>query len=327
VAGQYDDNVKKLIETNPQDFVALAVNGGHFEEILDKELKSVHIFADALLKITQNGKPMLAHFEFQSGNDPHMQERLLEYNTLASREYDYLPVSSCVIYLKKVNNPPTSPFIRQLPDSEEVVRFHYKLIELAELSADEFLESGGVGLSPLVTLTQDGTKHDVVRKMITGLQSSGQANLLVIAGAIASLAFEDKSVAEQEWLERTFAMLNDTLRNTKYYQKILKEGLEEGLEKGLEKGLEEGLEEGLEKGRREERQRELQLQREALVDIVLDRFPQMVRLFKKQADTIEDPSLLLRLIVKISTAQSTEEAEQHLLTILRAASGDEDEQA
>jgi hypothetical protein len=52
----------------------------------------------------------------------------------------------------------------------------------------------------------------------------------------------------------------------------------------------------------------------------------MVRLFKKQADTIEDPSLLLRLIVKISTAQSSEEAEQHLLTILRAASGDEDEQ-
>ena len=109
-------------------------------------------------------------------------------------------------------------------------------------------------------------------------------------------------------------MLNDTLRNTKYYQNILKEGREEGLE------------EGIEKGRREERQRELQRQREALVDIVLDRFPQMVRLFKKQVDTIEDPSLLLRLIVKISTAQSSDEAEQHLLTILRAASGDEDEQ-
>jgi hypothetical protein len=52
----------------------------------------------------------------------------------------------------------------------------------------------------------------------------------------------------------------------------------------------------------------------------------MVRLFKKQVDTIEDPSLLLRLIVKISAAQSSDEAEQHLLTILRAASGDEDEQ-
>jgi len=120
-------------------------------------------------------------------------------------------------------------------------------------------------------------------------------------------------------------MLNDTLRNTKYYQKILKEGLEEGLEKGLEESLEKGLEEGIEKGREEERQRELQLQREALVDIVLDRFPGMVRLFKKQADTIEDPSLLLRLIVKISTAQSSAEAEQHLLTILRAASEDDDE--
>ncbi|HEX6479374.1 MAG TPA: hypothetical protein VF043_11060 [Ktedonobacteraceae bacterium] len=307
MAGQYDDNVKKLIEANPQDFVTLAVNGGRFEEVLDKELKSVHIFADALLKVIQNGNPMLAHFEFQSSNDPEMRERLLEYNTLASREHGYIPVSSCVIYLKKVNDPPTSPFIRELPNGEEVVRFHYKSIELAKLSADEFLESGGVGLSPLVTLLQGGTKHDVVRKMITGLESSRQTNLLVTASAIASLAFENESAANQEWLERTFAMLNDTLRNTKYYQNILKEGREEGLEEGLE-----------------ERQRELQREREALVDIVLDRFPQMVRLFKKQADTIEGPSLLLRLIVKISTAQSSEEAEQHLLTILRAASEDEE---
>ncbi|HJT56297.1 MAG TPA: hypothetical protein VJ761_07380 [Ktedonobacteraceae bacterium] len=316
MAGQYDDSVKKLIEANPQDFVALAVKGGHFQEILDKELKSAHIFADALLKVTQHGKPMLAHFEFQSGDDPHMPERLLEYNTLASREHDYLPVSSCVIYLKKVSNPPMSPFIRQLPDSEEVVRFHFKSIELAKLSADEFLKSGGVGLSPLVTLTQDGTKHDIVKKMIAGLQSAGQSNLLVVAGSIASLAFGQKSVAEQEWLERTFAMLNDTLRSTKFYQKILNEGREGGIEEGLEKGIE--------KGRQEERQRELQLQREVLMDVVLDRFPKMARLFKKQAETIEDPSLLLRLIVKISTAQTSEEAEQHLFTILREDSENED---
>ena len=87
-------------------------------------------------------------------------------------------------------------------------------------------------------------------------------------------------------------MLNDTLRNTKYYQNILKEGREEGLE------------EGIEEGRREERQRELQREREALVDIVLDRFPQMVRLFKKQVDTIEDPSLLLRLRAVLGTDEA-----------------------
>jgi thioredoxin-like negative regulator of GroEL len=132
---------------------------------------------------------------------------------------------------------------------------------------------------------------------------NSRAAMIPRCGSVSLLAFENESVAEQEWLERTFAMLNDTLRNIQYYQKILKEGREEEL------------------------QRELQRRREALVDIVLDRFPQMVRLFKKQADTIGDPSLLLRLIVKISTAQSSEEAEQHLLTILRAASGDEDEQA
>ena len=170
----------------------------------------------------------------------------------------------------------------------------------------------------------EANPQDFVALAVKGLQSSEKTNLLVIAGAIASLVFEDKSVAEQEWLERTFAMLNDTLRNTKFYQKILKEGHDEGLEKGLEEGLEKGLEKGFKQGLQEELQRELQLQREALIDIVRDRFPKSVRLFKKQADIIEDPALLLRLIVKISTAQTSEEAEHHLFIILREDSEDED---
>ena len=107
--GPYDDSLKKLISANPQDFISLVLDEGSFQETLDHELKSVHIYADALLKAIQNGQPMLVHIEFQSGNDPKMQERLLEYNTLASREYDYLPVYSCVIYLKRDGDIPQSP--------------------------------------------------------------------------------------------------------------------------------------------------------------------------------------------------------------------------
>jgi len=54
-------------------------------------------------------------------------------------------------------------------------------------------------------------------------------------------------------------------------------------------------------------------QRQTLLDIVQERFPAIARLAKQQADTIEDPEMLRRLIVKISIVKTPKEAEQYLL--------------
>ena len=88
-------------------------------------------------------------------------------------------------------------------------------------------------------------------------------------------------------------MLEDILRDTPVYQEVLAEGEEKGLERGLEQGLE--------------------TQRQTLLDIVQERFPAIARLAKQQADTIEDPEMLRRLIVKISIVKTPKEAEQYLL--------------
>jgi flagellar biosynthesis/type III secretory pathway protein FliH len=88
-------------------------------------------------------------------------------------------------------------------------------------------------------------------------------------------------------------MLDDILRDTPVYQEVLAEGMEKGLEKGLEQGLE--------------------TQRQTLLDIVQERFPAIARLAKQQADAIEDPEILRRLIVKISIVKTSKEAEQYLL--------------
>ena len=84
-------------------------------------------------------------------------------------------------------------------------------------------------------------------------------------------------------------MLEDILRDTPVYQEVLAEGLEKGLEQGLE------------------------TQRQTLLDIVQERFPAIARLAKQQTDTIEDPEVLRRLIVKISIVKTSKEAEQYLL--------------
>jgi hypothetical protein len=46
---------------------------------------------------------------------------------------------------------------------------------------------------------------------------------------------------------------------------------------------------------------------------VVERFLKLVRLAKKQVAVVEDPELLRHVLVKVSVAQSLDEARQHLL--------------
>jgi predicted transposase YdaD len=98
--------------------------------------------------------------------------------------------------------------------------------------------------------------------------------------------------------------MHDILRESPYYQEILAEGREEGLEKGRE----------------EERREQLEALRQTVIDIVLERFPKMIRLTRKQVAFVEDPAILRHLIVKLSISQTMEEAKEHLLKV------DEDEE-
>jgi len=156
------------------------------------------------------------------------------------------------------------------------------------------LQTGLVGLLPLLPLTQDGARREVVEQMITGLVSTEKAESLWIGYALASKVLKD----DLKWLKRRFAMLGDILRETPVYQEVLAEGLEKGLEQGIKEG-------------------ELRAQRRTLLDIVQERFPEIAHLAKKQAEAIDDPEALRRLTVKMSIVQTSKEAEQYLLRAVR----------
>ena len=300
MVGDWDDSLKMLINDNSQDFVTWLFEGAKATGKLLTQFKKRTIDADALVEAIQDEEQFLAHFEFQSTNDPSIAERLLEYNFEARRVHK-LPVYSCVIYLKSDGKVPKPPLVWKIPGGREVLRFQYISIELGELFTEEIRRTGRVGLLPLLILTKDGARHEVVEEVITGLEVAEQYNLLPITKLLASLVL--KSEADQNWLERRFAVLDEILRNTPAYQKILKEGRAEGLEKGLEKGRQEVL------------QRELQRQREALLDVVRTRFPMMERQAKRHVEYIEDTSILLRLIIKMTTVPTAEEATQLLLDV------------
>jgi hypothetical protein len=186
-----------------------------------------------------------------------------------------------------------------LPDGQEVHRFQFSAIELAEIEPEELQRVGAKALLPLLPLTRGGKRHEVVDAAIASLTASGEvpdAELLVFTFEFASLVFNEEP--DRQWLKRRFSVFNDILRETWVFQEIMQEGEEKGLKKGLE---------------------EL---RQTLLDVVQARFPDLSFLARGQIVFIDDLEVLRSLIVKMSTAQTIEEAQQRLLEVGRVQPSD-----
>ncbi len=288
MAGSFDNVMKRLIGTYGDQFTHWLDPDATFIQPLNIELKSQQIHADALLQVTKRKKPGILHLEVQTAKDPDMGIRLLEYNVLASRQYDHLPVSSYVIYLRDVQDVPEPPYIRRFPDEQgqEVHRFFYTSIKLADIPAEVILQSGLLGLLPFVTLTKGGKKPKVVKTMIEQLAERKAFDLLMMAQVLGGLVFEEEN--EREAFRRRFRMFQNVLRESWVYQEIGQEFLEEGEIVGLRKAL----------------MRFLQL-----------RFPEVMTLAAQQTKSINDPEIIQTLLDRMFTAQTTEEAKRILLDI------------
>jgi predicted transposase YdaD len=314
MAGPWDNMTKRMIKANPEHFVNWLAAGTTFVTSLDNELKSQHIYADALLRIMKEEMPGLLHLELQTYYDPKMEMRLLEYSVLASRQYDHLPVYSYVICLREEADVTNPPFIRKFLNGEEIHRFYYQVIRLWLIPAEALLQADGIGLLPLVTLTQGGKEPEAVKMMIDQLAEAKEWDLLAISRVIGGLVY--KKEPEREWFKRRFNMFQDILRESWVYQEIgqefLEQGFEKGLEKGLEQGLAKGLEQGIEMGREEERRRRIQDYRQLIINIIQLRFPAITEQATQQTRGIDDPELLQSLNLKLLAVQDLDEAKKIL---------------
>jgi hypothetical protein len=249
------------------------------------------------LLLTQRGdsKQQLIHIELQSTNDPMMGDRMVLYHVLARTQYN-LPVLSCVIYLRQDGLVPQPPHRWEAADGSVTNEFHYRVIEVANMTSEELRAFGEIGLLPLLPLTKDGATREKVEEMFTDLQVAGNLNLLQIGQLIASLAFSNTRPADQEWALRRYREMYDRLQETPVYKEMTR--------LATEKARAEALKEA-----EEARKKDL---REMLLTIVQARFPKLSRSAKRLASTIDHISTLQNLVLKISTASNLEKARQHL---------------
>ena len=78
------------------------------------------------------------------------------------------------------------------PNGEVIHHFHFKVIKLWEIPALMLKQTGLVGIFPLIVLTKDGKRPEVVEEVITSLQvHEGQSakELISLTYIFATLAF------------------------------------------------------------------------------------------------------------------------------------------
>ncbi len=299
----WDDMLKRMFTAHPQHFLNWLVPNAVLLHELSSELKTPSLSdlkaqhaqetrdltADILYVILWYGVKTILHIEFQRRGDKQMGKRLWQYNTTTAINKG-LPVSSIVIYLRKDRTIEEPPYLEKLPNGRPNHLFFYEAVKLWELPAEVFLQPGMEGLLPLVTLTHDGKRREVVDEMITRLVVSHNHNLLSMAFNFAALVY-DKPI-EQAWLIERFEMYKKDLEESWVYQRILGEGLEKGRTEGQRESL-----------------------RETLVGFLNARYPMLVDLAREQISGITEIKQLQEILNRVFYLQTAGEIEEYLLSL------------
>jgi predicted transposase YdaD len=189
-----------------------------------------------------------------------------------------------VIYIKPCKV--AEPFYEEhFPTGDLVRHFRYCNIKLWELRPEDIERLGLIGLYPLIVLTEGGSDPKVIEQVISRLEETGEntsKELLSLLYLLASFVIDKEDVLQ--WLKWRFFEMHNELRETWVYQEILREG------------------------REMERRTQLERQRLMLTRFVQQRYPTIVDLAKNKANSISDPEALEEIYVRVSLANSQEEA-------------------
>ena len=299
--GKWEESMRKLVHTNPQAFIDLMLQGSQQRVRFTgnqrpEKLKNWQLEVDKLLGIEVDGQESLMHFEIETYYDSEMPERLLRYNVLARSELKR-PVFSCVVHLLSDGKMKPPPLHWTEPIEGDVLKFHYRVIEVGDFSVEDILRQGEVALLALLPLTKGGATREKVEIMLSELNTKGNEDL-ALAGFTLALAMFDRSTAEsgladRKWLiERynsMYSMLHDLLHVDPMYQAIVQEGRQE---------------------ERQERIRDLQ---QTALKIIRANFPQLEQVTEPRISALGDLPRLQQLVDALIFARGEEDVHQAFL--------------
>ncbi|WLT39514.1 Rpn family recombination-promoting nuclease/putative transposase [Synechocystis sp. B12] len=252
VVKKADIGGKRLIGLAPDAWVHWIVQRPELQvrEILNTEFQWIERESDVLLKVHS---PEIGDFlllnELQLRYSPKIPRRLRAYTALAEERYN-LPVYPVLINILPRSTTPTIPSRYESEILGITAHQDYRVINLWEIDATVIFRDNIDSLLPFTPILKGGNNETLLRQAVIKLRNNEQLQDLE-----PLLSFFASFVLDIPLIQQIMRWDMTVLRESPWYQEILKEGLEKGEQQGLQQGLQRGLQEGLQRGLQEGLQR------------------------------------------------------------------------
>jgi hypothetical protein len=256
----HDAMFKSLLKTGRllRDFFAAFLPDVHafidFDHtaFLDKErftMQGKRRTGDLLIKTRFRGEDaaFLIHMEHEAQARPDLALRMLEYLLLDWRDFD-LPVYPVAVLSHPEFNPQTKSPLNLWIRNQEILKFHFAIIDLARLGAMEHvrkLNAAAMALSTRMRLAPEervALAVDFIRNT-TRVQWKGRE---LDAISRFFFAYQPFSREEDLKLDREISRMKDMEIPKEVLRRnpIFRSGMNEGLNKGVRRGIRRGVHQG-----------------------------------------------------------------------------------
>ncbi|MGJ0607010.1 Rpn family recombination-promoting nuclease/putative transposase [Cylindrospermopsis raciborskii] len=238
---------KRLIGLSPQAWGRWVTGDKTIkvQEIINSELQWIERESDVLLKAhsPECGDFILLN-ELQLRHDAKMPRRMRAYAALVEEKYGLLVYPVVVNILQ----PGPTEIIRNRYESEIMgcrAYQDYRVINLWEIEVETVFEQNLSSLLPFVPILKGGNSEVNLRQALLNLRKNQVlGDLEPLLSFFASFVFDIPLVQQMMRWDMT------VLRESPWYNEILKEGLQKGLQKGLQEGELRGEQRGRQEGQR-----------------------------------------------------------------------------
>ncbi|HLG75213.1 MAG TPA: hypothetical protein VKX46_02290, partial [Ktedonobacteraceae bacterium] len=158
----YDTGFKEWVEQQPATILPVLLPGAAYQETVSVELVRSVMRADKVFKINYAGEDHIFHLEFESGTDHRMTSRLLAYNAILYRDH-HVPVISMIVYPFRTETAQTP--LRLFSGTKELLTFHFQILPLFSLSAEQYVHDHVVCMYPLLP-TMQGTTVALIKQAL-----------------------------------------------------------------------------------------------------------------------------------------------------------------
>ncbi|MBP8001332.1 MAG: Rpn family recombination-promoting nuclease/putative transposase [Chloroflexi bacterium] len=234
MAKSADIGSKRLISLNPVAWVRWLTGDHQVDQadLLSGEFQWISRANDALLKVhSPVHGTFLVPNEIQLRPDIHAPQRMRAYAALGEEKF-HLPTFPVLI---NILPPAPGTLIASQYHSQFMgltARQDFKVINLWEVDVNLVFDENLTSLLPFVPILDGGSKERVLQRAVYQLRAEQSLNELE-----PLLAFFATFVLQLDIVQRIMRWDMAILRESPWYNEILKEGLEQGLKRGRKQGI------------------------------------------------------------------------------------------